>query len=126
MAVPGCKVLRAHLPEGGRIIRVGLHFRVAFSKHILEALLQQQALKGFPLLWCKPCRGQVPASSNTSCQDRTAAVDEDTQRADHCTAVSTMQTGACRGQQPSNLKLVLEQEPGSSEALSSKHAYRVW
>jgi len=36
-------------------VRVGLHFRVALSENVLEALLQQEAVKRFPLLRREPC-----------------------------------------------------------------------
>ncbi len=36
-------------------VRVGLNVRVALSENVLEALLQQQAVKRFPLLRREPC-----------------------------------------------------------------------
>ena len=44
-------------------VRVCLNFRVALSKNVIEALLQQQAVKRFPLLRREPCRLQIPAGT---------------------------------------------------------------
>ena len=40
--------------------RVYLHFWVALPEDVPEALPQEQALEGFPLLWCEASRPQVP------------------------------------------------------------------
>ena len=41
--------------------RAYLHFWVALPEDVPEALPYEQALKGFPLLWCEASRPQVPA-----------------------------------------------------------------
>ena len=58
-----CKHCPKHskVKDEGTAVRVGLHFGVALPEHILEALLQQQAVKGLPLFRGESSRGQVPA-----------------------------------------------------------------